>query len=166
MNKKILDVACGGRMFWFNKTHPDTLFVDKRVMQPEEVGHGKNKRIRQVLPDEIMDFRKLELPDSTFSLVVFDPPHYFAGEKSYTAKQYGSLNRETWQEDLRKGFSECFRVLKSDGVLVFKWNEFMIPLKEILKLTPYEPLFGHKSGKSQLTHWITFMKLDQEKTTR
>ena len=158
-NKTILDVCCGGRMFWFNKKHPNALFVDNRVMQPEVVGHGINKRTRSCLPDKVMDFRKLDLPDNSFSLVVFDPPHFFAGEKSYTAKQYGSLNKETWRDDLSKGFSECFRVLKPEGVLIFKWNEFMVPLKEILKLTPYQPLFGHPSGKAQLTHWITFMKL-------
>lgn len=147
-------------MFWFNKNNPNALFVDKRIMQPEEVGHGKNKRIRSCLPDKVMDFRKLDLPDNEFSLVVFDPPHYFAGEKSYTAKQYGSLDKETWKEDIKQGFAECFRVLKPEGVLVFKWNEFMVPLKEVLKLAPTDPLFGHKSGKAQLTHWLCFMKLD------
>lgn len=30
---------------------------------------------------------------------------------------------ENWEDDLRKGFSECMRVLKKDGILVFKWNE-------------------------------------------
>jgi hypothetical protein len=44
-NKIIVDIAYGGRMFWFDKKQPNTLFLDKRVMQPEEVGHGKNKRI-------------------------------------------------------------------------------------------------------------------------
>lgn len=158
MRKIILDVACGGRMFWFDKKEPHTLFVDNRIMQLEEVGHGINKRTRSCLPDKVMDFRKLDLPDNSFTLVVFDPPHFFAGEKSYTAKQYGSLNKKTWKNDLSKGFSEAFRVLKPEGVLIFKWNEFMIPLKEILKLTPHKPLFGHKSGKAQLTHWLCFMK--------
>ncbi|GAG16600.1 unnamed protein product, partial [marine sediment metagenome] len=27
MDKKILDVCCGGRTFWFNKKHPDTVYV-------------------------------------------------------------------------------------------------------------------------------------------
>lgn len=164
-NKIIVDIACGGRMFWFDKKQPNTLFLDKRVMQPEEVGHGKNKRIRSCLPDKVMDFRKLDLPDNKFSLVVFDPPHFFAGEKSYTAKQYGSLNKQTWKDDLSMGFKEGFRVLKPEGVLIFKWNEFMVPLKEILELTPYKPLFGHKSGKAQLTHWVCFMKLSLTNNT-
>lgn len=156
--KKILDVCCGGRMFWFDKEHPNTLYVDNRVMEPEVVGNGIHQRTRKCLPDEVMDFRNLDLPDNSFSLVVFDPPHLFLGKNSHTAKVYGSLDKETWQDDLTKGFAECFRVLKPDGVLIFKWHEFNIPLKEILALTPVQPLFGHKSGKAQLTHWVTFMK--------
>jgi len=157
-SKRILDVCCGGRMFWFDKENPDTFFVDKRVMEPTVVGSGKDARIRKCLPDEVMDFRKLDIKDEQFSLVVFDPPHLFLGKNSYMAQSYGSLDKETWQEDLTKGFAECFRVLKPDGVLVFKWNEHDILLKEILKLTPVKPLFGHPSGKAQLTHWITFIK--------
>ena len=164
MSKKILDVACGGRMFWFNKAHPDTLYVDIREEKHfiSRGNHGVDNRHRAILPDQVMDFRKLDLPDNTFSLVVFDPPHLKLGRNSYFAQIYGSLE-DTWQEDLKLGFAECFRVLKPDGVLIFKWNESDIPLKEILALTPVEPLFGHRSGKAQKTHWVTFMKLSTNK---
>lgn len=158
MKKKILDACCGGRASWFDKEHPDVLFADYRVMQPEVVGKGKDARVRKCLPDKVMDFRKMDIPNNTFKLVVFDPPHLFLGENSYMAKVYGRLNKETWREDLTQGFSECFRVLKDDGILIFKWNESDILLKEILKLTPFEPLFGHPSGKAQKTHWVCFMK--------
>jgi hypothetical protein len=59
---------------------------------------------------------------------------------------------------LRVGFLECFRVLKPNGTFIFKWNECRIPIKEILPLAPFPPLFGHKSGKAMQTHWVTFMK--------
>jgi hypothetical protein len=60
-----------------------------------------------------MDFRQLDLPDQSFSLVVFDPPHSTrAGQSGWIAFKYGSLDKNTWREDLRKGFSECLRVLK------------------------------------------------------
>lgn len=147
-------------MFWFNKQHPNALYLDIRREEDFVVrgNHGVDNRHKSILPDTVMDFRKLDLPDNSYSLVVFDPPHLFAGRKSYFAQIYGRLE-DTWQEDLRKGFSECFRVLKPNGVLVFKWNESDIPLREILALTPVEPLFGHRSGKAQKTHWVTFMKL-------
>lgn len=60
--------------------------------------------------------------------------------------------------DLRAGFSECFRVLDADGVLVFKWNETQVRLSEVLALTPHQPLFGHTSGRKAGTHWMVFMK--------
>lgn len=156
--KKILDVCCGGRMFWFQKDRPDTLFVDIREPETFTTGLGIHKRTRHIRPDRVMDFRSLDLPDNQFSLVVFDPPHMLkVGDNSFTAKTYGKLS-DSWQDDLTKGFSECFRVLKPDGVLIFKWCEYDIPLSEILELTPCIPLFGHKSGKQQKTHWLTFMK--------
>jgi len=155
----ILDACCGGRMFWFDRKNPNALFVDRRIMPPTVVGHGRHGRIRSCLPDKVMDFRNLEFPSDTFSLVVFDPPHLFLGEKSHMAQTYGSLDKKTWRDDIRKGFAECFRVLKHQGVLVFKWNEYDVPLKEVLALTEYAPLFGHPSGRAMKTHWVCFMKM-------
>jgi hypothetical protein len=77
-------------------------------------------------------------------------------------KKYGVLDKETWQDDLTKGFAECFRVLKDEGTLIFKWNEVSIPLKDILALTPYKPVLGHPSGKRMGTHWVLFIKGDVE----
>lgn len=157
--KPILDACCGGRMFWFDKQNPNVLFVDRREIESMVVGGGRNARMFSCKPDKVMDFRSLELSDESFNLVVFDPPHFVrAGDKSYMAQKYGKLDPQTWRDDLRAGFSECFRVLKPNGVLVFKWNEYHIPLREVLALTDIKPLFGHPSGIRQQTHWVTFMK--------
>ena len=72
------------------------------------------------------------------------------------AAKYGKLTGD-WREDLRKGFAECFRVLDSDGVLVFKWNETQVKIREVLELTDVQPLFGNTSGKKAGTHWYVFM---------
>jgi len=157
--KIILDPCCGGRQFWFDKENPNVLFADQRVMEPKVVGTGKNARTRMCLPDKVHDFRNMDFPDSTFKMVVFDPPHLFLGENSFMAQSYGRLERETWEEDISKGFSECFRVLDDYGTLIFKWNECDVPLRDVLKLTERKPLFGHPSGKAQKTHWVAFMKL-------
>ncbi len=159
--KAILDACCGPKYFWFDKSNPDVLFTDIREEQ-HITGTGKNRRVRTVKPDEISDFRNMRYADESFKMVVFDPPHLFLGENSYMSKIYGKLDKRTWEEDLRLGFSECFRVLKNDGFLIFKWNESDVPLKEVLKLTDHQPLFGHPSGKSQKTHWICFMKRGEE----
>ena len=63
-----------------------------------------------------------------------------------------------WREDLKLGFAEIFRVLKKDGVLIFKWSESDILVREVLALTPVAPLFGHRTGKAGRTLWIAFMK--------
>lgn len=155
----ILDACCGGKMFWFDKADPDVLFMDRRKVDPIIVGKGKNARKFECQPDIQMDFRNMDFPDNSFKVVVFDPPHFTSlGAKSYMAIKYGTLDKETWRDDIRKGFSECFRVLKNEGILIFKWNEHDIRLSEILKLTDYRPLFGHPSGKAQKTHWVCFMK--------
>ena len=73
------------------------------------------------------------------------------------AKRYGLLSGD-WKGMITKGFKECFRVLKPGGVLIFKWGETEVTLKEILKLTEEKPLFGHHSGKKMGTHWVTFLK--------
>ena len=107
-------------------------------------------------PDIVADFTAIPFEDNTFKLVVFDPPHLVrVGEKSWLLKKYGKLN-ESWPQDIKKGFEECFRVLEPNGTLIFKWNEDQIKLGQILKLAPQEPLFGDKRSK---THWLVFMKV-------
>jgi SAM-dependent methyltransferase len=106
----------------------------------------------------IADFTNMPFPSDSFALVVFDPPHLAKlGATGKYATSYGRLEGN-WRDDMRKGFSECFRVLRSEGVLVFKWCEYEIPLREVLALTPEKPLFGHISGKRQQTHWVCFLK--------
>jgi len=157
MDKFILDACCGGRMFWFNKNHPNTLYVDKRVALK---GHRKHRPNHEVKPDVVMDFRNLDLEDKSFKLVVWDPPHLKSlGETSDMRKVYGVLHNDTWRYDLGKGFKECWRVLDHYGVLIFKWNEEEILLKEVLKLFKIQPLFGHPTGSKSKTHWLCFMKI-------
>lgn len=84
------------------------------------------------------------------------------GEKSWLAKKYGKLS-DTWQQDLRQGFTECMRVLKPYGTLVFKWNEQQIKLSEVLKCFNRKPIFGDKRAA---THWLVFMKLGQKDKVR
>jgi len=153
-NKRILDPCCGSRMFWFDRQNPDVVFGDKRT-ETHVLCDGRTLRIE---PDMTIDFTNLPFDDNSFKLVAFDPPHLrTAGAKSWMAAKYGKLS-ENWREDISKGFAECFRVLDSDGVLVFKWNETQIKVKEVLSLTPIQPLFGHISGRKGLTHWLVFMK--------
>jgi len=158
--KLILDPASSMRSFYFDKKDKRVLFGDIRVKETHLLTNGQTIHIE---PDEVMDFRAIPYPDETFKVVVFDPPHMLnLSEKSWMRKKYGVLDKETWQDDLTKGFAECFRVLKDEGTLIFKWNEVSIPLKDILALTPYKPVLGHPSGKRMGTHWVLFIKGDTE----
>lgn len=153
--KKILDVACGGKMFYFDKNDKRVFFMDKRKLKTKLC----DGRSFEISPDLVADFTNIPFPDNFFKMVVFDPPHLLGKESStgYQQIKYGSLYGD-WKEMLRKGFSECFRVLKKDGFLIFKWNETDVKVNEILKLTNQKPIFGHKSGKQNKTHWLCFMK--------
>lgn len=165
MVKKILDVTCGSRSIRFDKNHPSAVYCDKRRETWEgDFGNalrkdGSKKHRELVIdPDVQCDFTDLPFDDNSFSLVVFDPPHIEGlKETSWTRKAYGSLENG-WEQMLRDGFSECMRVLKPDGVLIFKWSETQIPTPKIIKVLGQQPLFGHKSGKKMNTNWLCFMK--------
>lgn len=149
--KRILDACCGSRMFWFDKENPDVIFADNRELDTT-LCDGRKLVIK---PDKIMDFRNMPFDNDSFYMVVFDPPHLVrAGDSSWLAKKYGVLPNN-WKEYITDGFNECMRVLKPNGVLIFKWNEDQIKTSEILKVIGYEPLFGDKRSK---THWLVFMK--------
>lgn len=158
---RVLDPCCGSRMMWFDLQHADVLFGDQRaetVTVTDRSHRADGTRTLRIEPDLLLDFRSLPFGDGTFKLIAFDPPHLTrAGPRSWMAAKYGKLGPD-WQEDLRAGFAECFRVLATDGVLVFKWNETQVKVREVLALTPHQPLFGQVSGRGGLTHWLVFMK--------
>lgn len=158
----ILDPCSGTRAMYFDPDDQRCLFGDLRhetiTVTDRSHGRGDGTRVLSIHPDIRMDFRRLPFRDDSFPLVAFDPPHLVrAGRRSWLAAKYGRLGAD-WRDDLRKGFAECFRVLKPEGVLIFKWSEIQIPVRDVLALTPQKPLFGHRSGRQARTHWITFMK--------
>ena len=154
MAKKILDATCGSRMMWFDKQNPDTIYADKR----KESHTLCDGRVLEIAPDLEMDFTKMPFDDEVFSLVVFDPPHLVnLGQSSWMANKYGKLFAG-WEETIKEGFNECMRVLKKDGVLIFKWNENQIKISRIIEIIGKTPLFGHPSGRKGQTIWMTFMK--------
>lgn len=152
--KTILDATCGSRMMWFDKNNSGVLFADKR----REKHILCDGRVLEISPDTQIDFTDMPFKNESFCLVVFDPPHLNKlGEKSWLAKKYGVL-LPTWELDIKAGFDECMRVLKNDGVLIFKWNENQIKIKRILEIIETTPLFGHPAGRHGQTIWMTFIK--------
>ena len=160
MTKPILDPACGGRMFYFDKQNPHVLFCDNREFKGDL---WKGVRPFEVKPDMIADFTALPFDDESFWHIVFDPPHmkHNAGDNSWMVKKYGKLPKE-WQTYIKAGFDECWRVLKPNGTLIFKWNTDGYTVGEIIKAIGREPLYGQKiSKKTNRTHWLCFVKVEE-----
>lgn len=156
----ILDVCCGSRMMWFDKSAPICGDIRREVVVVVDRSHGKQDGTRTVRiePDVIFDFRALPFADNSVHLIAFDPPHLVrAGARSFLAAKYGKLGTD-WREDLRRGFEECWRVLRPHGTLVFKWNDTQVPLSEVLQGLPQKPMFGNTSGRKAGTHWLVFFK--------
>lgn len=147
-------------MFWFDRKDTRAVFGDIRSEQHRLKDKSSKGGFRELViaPDQEMDFRDMPFPDSSFSLVVFDPPHLIRnGRKGWLALKYGKLG-ENWRDDIAAGFAECFRVLSPNGTLIFKWNEHEVKVSELLKLTDQKPLFGNRCGKTAKSHWLVFMK--------
>lgn len=162
--KFILDACCGGRFFWYNKKHPNAIYIDNN---PRAKGIVKARPNFECAPDQVMDFTDLKFEDKKFKLVVWDPPHLKTlGATSELRAKYGCLQAETWQYDLSRGFAECWRVLEDYGVLIFKWNEEEIAVSECIKLFGKEPLFGHITGSKSKTVWLCFMKIPEQSQSK
>lgn len=151
----ILDPCCGGRMFYFDKSHEKVEYRDIR-RETVEMKDRDKVRTLDINPNSIGDFRNLPDPDNTYKFVVFDPPHYInVGKNSWLAKKYGKLDKDTWIDDISKGLLECLRVVEEGSVVVMKWSEGDIKTVDLIKKLPAKPVFGDKSGK---TRWLFFVK--------
>lgn len=168
-DKIILDACCGCRMMWFNKKHPNCLYIDIRK-EPRDFIKEKGivKGHWEVAPDLIADFRNLppKIKEMKFKLIVWDVPHFKANKLTGTLlKKFGGLNPMTWREDLSKGFRELWSVLEDYGILLFKFSSYHIKFKEVLALFPEPPLFFNRvnatAGKSE-TKWFCFMKIPNQ----
>lgn len=145
---KILDLSAGKRAVWFNRIHPDTIYVDIR---PE------------VSPTLIADTRMLPFPDDTFNLIVFDPPHVVHGKNSAMAQAYGAFPAEEIRDTVTRSSIEAFRVSTPSALMAFKWNTHDVKLQRILDLMEgWEPLFGHltatRTKHRSSTYWALLRK--------
>ncbi|MEG0365538.1 MAG: methyltransferase [Coprobacillus sp.] len=155
--KKILDVCCGSRMFYFDKNNENVQYNDIRTLE-ETLCDGRELVID---PETKWDFTNLPCEENQYKLVIFDPPHLKTiGENSWMAKKYGKLPYE-WEMFIKRGFDECMRVLEPFGILIFKWNETDITQNELFDCIGKKPLLGNK-GIGNKTHWYIFIKEEKQ----
>jgi SAM-dependent methyltransferase len=151
---QILDACCGGRMWWWDKAHPLATYMDISERPKGSVDHRPNWECR---PDTIGDFRSMPFADESFQLVLFDPPHIVRPNPSgRIVATFGALSPETEQDDLRRGFAECWRVLVAGGTLVFKWGAGSID--RVKPHFPASPIVATRSPRGGQTRWFIFYK--------
>ncbi len=165
----ILDATAGSRSIWHknHKNNPNVLFLDQRievkgegsqgVMMPRKDPDGvpiPSQPGWECKPDILGDFTYLpQFDDETFNHIVWDPPHVKKKGTGFITMKYGYLGHD-WQENLAKGFRELWRLLKTNGTLVFKWAENDIPKSVIEKLfrseagEPIDYCYGTQTKKS------------------
>jgi len=145
-------MTAGKRMMWYDKRHPNVVYVDQ------------NKDLR---PDINCVWQFLPFKEGLFEMVVFDPPHLFKSwgrpcaisDEEFWAK-FGSLDLNDWKAPIHFAFKEGFRVLREGGFLIFKWGDHDKPLRKLIGLAEKAPLFGQRTimGKASSTYWVCFQK--------
>ena len=150
---RVLDPCCGSRKFYFDKKSEVVLYGDIR----EDSYVQCDGRTLEIAPDQQMDVTDLPFEDESFSLVIFDPPHLRnVGESSYMGQAYGRLPPDV-AKFLKSGFDECWRVLKPNGTLIFKWGAKDFKLPFVLQTIGRKPLLGNRKPATE-TYWIVFFK--------
>jgi hypothetical protein len=134
--KWILDACCGGRHFWIDKEQKNTVFMDIRSVGNGEIELQPNWSVK---PDIIGSYLDMPFIDESFRLIIWDIPHKIKKDKGLITKKYGFLG-DQWKNDLPIGFNECMRVLKKEGILIFKFNDLDIPFNEVLSLFNQKPI--------------------------
>ena len=156
----ILDATCGFKGIWFQKNHPLVVFMDKRNGKQYHVTKNGKKKCTDIKPDIVSEWKDAPFPDGYFDMIIFDPPHIIQNVSSHLTLDYGNLNPSTWRQDLQIGIKKLFDILKYEGIFIFKWDECNKSIDEVLKLFPYQPLFGTRTGLNNKNLWIVFLKYD------
>ena len=143
---RIVDLSAGNRAVWYNKAHPNALFIDIR---PE------------MNPSLVADTRNLVgLVEPGVDLFVFDPPHVNFGANAEMSKTYGWHTTDAIRDIITRTAEEAYRLGRPNALMAFKWNDHDQRLEKVLALMAvwWEPLFGHKvamrTKHASSTSWV------------
>ena len=150
---KILDLSAGNRAVWFDKNHPDAVFVDIR---PE------------VRPSIVADTRALPAEvGEGYDLIVFDPPHKNNAASGKMAHNYGHWDAAHIRSTVIGTAKEAHRVSRHDALMAFKWNDHTNKLSTVLGWMSdwWEPLVGHgvtgQQRHKSMTSWVLLRRRDE-----
>jgi hypothetical protein len=102
--KTILDPCCGGRMFWFNRSHPDAVFGDARsesIVVTDRSHDQDGTRTLNIAPDILMDFRDLPYPDGSFALAKQPTTH----QVHDLCSKFAQMVADDWRDKVSVGLS-------------------------------------------------------------
>lgn len=144
----ILDATAGNRANWTNKNPKDVIFLDIEKQLEKK-------------PTIFADNTQTPFLNSSFDTVYYDPPydwnkktHFFSFPNKTLFYKYGKYgtsdetckhgwtyygidrykNKSSLLNHIYKAQKEFQRILKEDGILIFKWNEMAILLRRIMSL--------------------------------
>jgi SAM-dependent methyltransferase len=159
---KILDATCGERSIWFQKNHPFVIYMDMRKGKFDtKTGNTKKSHgVVKINPDVQSEWKDAPFPDNYFDMIIFDPPHMIKNSDGSLDMRYGKLSPNNWNIVLKEGIEKLFNILKPEGVFILKWAECSKKVDDVLKLFPYPPLFGTRTGLNNKNLWILFLKYD------
>lgn len=132
--------------------------------------------------DWVADFRNLPIQSGSCDYVLFDPP--YAAETNITRIRATNYTRNFGRDEgafqyhtrkvlvqvVQQGFQEIFRVLKANGICLFKWGTSHISLERILRGCPFKwwvlsERFSCsaskrvlEAGRAQKVYWLELWK--------
>lgn len=146
---KIIDFTAGNRAIWFDKQNPWTVWLDKRV---------------ECSPTIVCDSKMTMFPKEYFDLCVFDPPHVNFGKNAKLTKNYGHHTTKEIKELISGVAKEAHRVVRTNGLMAFKWNDHDIKLEKAIGLLEpfWIPLFGQRTSvrtaRASTTYWVQLVR--------
>jgi hypothetical protein len=173
----ILDATAGNRTMW-------------RVKQRENIIYIDIERLLRIKPTIYADNTQTPFLDKSFSMIIYDPPHNYGEIDNLRALYPSEVKRQKeehgstpftyygWDKyktklelkaHIWKALQEFSRILTDDGMLIFKWCELAIPMRNISSLFEgWQELINieaaakkHTLGKHQ-TYWLFLSKKKME----
>lgn len=140
----ILDMSAGPRAIWWEKNHPNTVYLDIGFNRIDE--HGTTIKN----PDIVADTRAMPFRNGTFDLIVYDPPHCKFNRNSQMGLRYGNYYKtvDELRSAIRGSVMEANRVAKESCVMAFKWNNHDISFSKIFGImySYWRVMFGDTSN--------------------
>lgn len=130
-----LDLTFAAGNFWRLGLPPGLMLTSNNIDQSAQT-------------DLHLDFTSTGLPDESFDLVVYDPPHLAdLGEKAFMRRRYGTVKNDDFRATIEDGAREAWRIARV-GVIVkvvdgphrwryqqlSRWIERVIPLPPVFEM--------------------------------